>query len=113
LAEHAAGAARHSSGKRLADVADLVIDLCTPVGDALVRIPGLESPVGPSTTMAATAIVNLLKVATAERLIQRGQMPSVLTSAQVVGEERSEELFEDAYLDQAERSGPVLRTRKS
>jgi len=113
LAEHAAGPPRHSSGKKLADVADVVIDLCTPVGDALDRIPGLESPVGPSTTMAGTAIVNMLKVATATRLIERGRMPSVLTSAQIVGHERSEELFEDAYLDQAERSGPVLRTRRS
>lgn len=113
MAEHAAGAPRHSSGRKLADVADVVIDLCTPVGDALVRIPGLESPVGPSTTVAATAVVNLLKVATAARLVERGRMPSVLTSAQIVGPERSEELFEDAYLDQAERSGPVLRTRRS
>jgi uncharacterized phosphosugar-binding protein len=113
LAEHASGPPRHSSGNKLADVADVVIDLCTPVGDALVRIPGLESPVGPSTTMAATAVVNLLKVATAARLVEQGRMPSVLTSAQIVGHERSDELFEDAYLDQAERSGPVLRTRKS
>jgi uncharacterized phosphosugar-binding protein len=113
MAEYASSAARHSSGKKLADVADVVIDLCTPVGDALVQIPGLESPIGPSTTMAGTAIVNMLKVATAGRLLQRGRMPSVLTSAQIVGHQRSAELFEDAYLDQAERSGPVLRTRRS
>lgn len=111
LAEHRIGVARHSSGKRLWDVADVVIDLCTPVGDALCRIDGLDTPVGPSTTLASTAIVNLLKVETARLLVARGAMPSVMTSAQVIGSDRSRELFDDAYLDQAERSGPVLRTR--
>lgn len=113
LAEHAVGAARHSSGKKLAEVADVVIDMCTPIGDALCTIPGLATPVGPSTTVASAAIVNLVKIETAKRLTQLGKMPSVLTSSQLVGHDRSHELFEDAYLDQAERSGPLLRTRSS
>ncbi|GAA2773184.1 sugar isomerase domain-containing protein [Nonomuraea dietziae] len=37
----------HPSGTRLADHADVVIDLCTPVGDALCGIDGLTEPVGP------------------------------------------------------------------
>lgn len=112
LAEYGASLPRHSSGKKLADVVDVVIDLCTPVGDAVVEIDGLDTRVGPSTTLAGTAIVNELKVATARLLHERGQLPSVLTSAAVVGAERSLELFEDAYLDQAERSAAVLRVRK-
>jgi hypothetical protein len=34
----------HSSGKRLADAADIVIDTCAPVEDAIVKIPGMEPP---------------------------------------------------------------------
>ena len=45
-------------GSRLLDEADLVIDLCTPHADALVAIDGLDTPVGPGSTIAAVAIVN-------------------------------------------------------
>ncbi len=113
LAEFGASPARHGSGRKLADVVDLVIDLCTPIGDALCTIKGLDNRVGPSTTLAGTAIVNLIKVETARLLTASGHMPSVLTSGVVIGAERSAALFEDAYLDQAERSAAVLRTRRS
>lgn len=112
LDEYAASAPRHSSGKKLADVVDVVIDMCTPVGDAVSTVEGLDTRVGPSTTIAGTAIVNLIKVETARLLTARGRMPSVLTSGAVIGAERSKALFEDAYLDQAERSAAVLRTRR-
>ena len=45
-------------GSRLLDEANLVIDLCTPHADALVAIDGLDTPVGPGSTIAAVAIVN-------------------------------------------------------
>ena len=38
-------------GSRLLDEADLVLDLCTPPGDAMVHIPGLDTPVGPGSTV--------------------------------------------------------------
>ncbi|MET3805989.1 putative phosphosugar-binding protein [Nakamurella sp. UYEF19] len=112
MSEYGASTPRHSSGQKLSDVSDLVIDLCTPVGDSLCTLKGVETPVGPGSTLAATAIVNMLKVSTAQILAGRGQLPSVLTSAAVVGAERSHALFEDAYLDQAERSAAVLRVRR-
>jgi uncharacterized phosphosugar-binding protein len=112
LAASAASPARHSSGTKLCDHADVVIDLSTPVGDALCEIPGLDTPVGPGSTLAAVAIVNEIKVRTAELLVAQGRMPSVLTSGQLVGPERSHELFEDAYLDHATRAAAVLRKKE-
>ena len=91
------------TGSRLLDETDLVIDLCTPHADALVRIDGLDVPVGPGSTIAAVAIVNSIKVRTAQLLVQRGAMPSVLTRASVVGADRSRDLFEDAYREHARR----------
>jgi uncharacterized phosphosugar-binding protein len=99
----------HSSGTRLLDHADVVIDLCTPPGDALVTIDGLDTPVGPGSTIAAVAIANELKAQTAALLVARGAMPPVLTSAALVGPERSEELFDDAYAEHARRVTRVLR----
>jgi uncharacterized phosphosugar-binding protein len=99
----------HSSGTRLLDHADIVIDLCTPPGDALVRIDGLETPVAPGSTIAAVGIANELKARTAALLVERGAMPPVLTSAALVGRERSDQLFDEAYADHARRVAGVLR----
>ena len=71
------------------DEVDLVIDLCTPHADALITIDGLDTPVGPGSTITAIAIVNSIKVRTARLLVERGAMPPVITRASVVGAERS------------------------
>jgi len=90
-------------GSRLLDEADLVIDLCTPAADAMHHIDGLDTPVGPGSTIAAVAIVNSLKVRIAELLVERDAMPPVITRASVVGAERSRNLFDDAYREHARR----------
>ncbi|HVM29853.1 MAG TPA: SIS domain-containing protein [Candidatus Limnocylindrales bacterium] len=92
-----------AAGARLMDEADLVLDLCTPVADAMIEVEGLETPVGPGSTVAAVAIVNQIKVRVAELLVERGAMPPVITRGAVVGEERSRQLFEEAYREHARR----------
>lgn len=87
----------HSSGKRLPEIADITLDNCTPPGDALVWLPGLDDPVGPGSTIGGAAIVNCLKVAIAERLIGLGKPPLVLTSSYFIGAEASRQRFEDSY----------------
>ena len=98
-------------GSRLMEEADLVIDLCTPHADALVAIDGLDTPVGPGSTITAVAIVNAIKVRTAQLLTERGAMPPVITRASVVGAERSRSLFEAAYEEHARRiARAIIRT---
>jgi uncharacterized phosphosugar-binding protein len=110
--EHSLGGApSHSSGTRLFDHADVVVDLCTPLGDALVRIDGLETPVGPGSTIAAVAIANEIKSQTAALLVERDAMPPVLTSAALVGPERSRQSFDEAYAEHARRAAHFLRSR--
>jgi uncharacterized phosphosugar-binding protein len=96
------------SGSRLMDEADLVIDLCTPHGDALVQLEGLDTPVGPGSTITAVAIVNSIKVRTAQLLVERGAMPPVITRASVVGAERSQASFDGAYEEYARRLARVI-----
>jgi uncharacterized phosphosugar-binding protein len=108
VAHSMASRSGHSSGTRLLDHADIVIDLCTPVGDAMVSIEGIDTPIGPGSTAANAIIVNELKVQTAERLAARGLLPPVLTSSAVVGKDRSRELFEAAYGEHARRLGREL-----
>ena len=99
----------HSSGTRLLDHADLVIDIGTPAGDALVGLEGLDTPVGPGSSLANVTVVNEIKVTTAALLLERGKMPPVLTSSSVVGEARSRSLFDEAYGEHADRLTRVLR----
>jgi uncharacterized phosphosugar-binding protein len=103
MASNSAGKASHSSGTTLSDNADLVIDLMVPLGDALVEIPGMQTPVGPGSTMTAIAIVNEIKVQVAEKLFAGGYTPQVLTSSAVVGEVESKRLFDAAYAEHARR----------
>lgn len=99
----------HASGTILADHADVVIDTCTPLGDAAVDVEGWENKVGPVSSIANIAIVNMIKVLTAQKLADRGIELPVLTGPQIAGAERSRELFERAYLDHARRKASVLR----
>jgi uncharacterized phosphosugar-binding protein len=94
-------------GGRLLDEADIIIDLCTLEADAMVEIPGLDTPVGPGSTLAYVAIVNSLKVRIAQLLMEKGVTPPVITRASVVGAERSRALFDSAYREHARR---VART---
>ncbi len=102
--EHCLAArALHTSGKKLSDIADVVIDNCTPAGDALVTIAGLDDPVGPGSTIGAAAVTNALKCAVAQRLTALGQPPVVLTSSYFIGEEASHQRFDACYDDYRQR----------
>src|SRR5688500_13342547 len=48
---------RHSSGKTIFDIADIVVDTCAPGGDASVPIEGHQDKLGPVSTMAFVACV--------------------------------------------------------
>ncbi len=105
-------AALHSSGKKLTDIADIVIDNCTPAGDALVRVPGLEDPVGPGSTIGAATVTNALKCLTAEKLTALGKPPIVLTSSFFIGSEASKKRFDDCYDDYRDRVQKVYGGRQ-
>lgn len=109
VAHSMAGAPGHSSGTRLLDHADVVLDLCTPPGDALVQVEGLDTPVGPGSTLANVVLANEIKVRTAARLHARDAMTPVITSAALVGAERAGELFDAAYAEHARRAARILR----
>ncbi|HEY0946664.1 MAG TPA: SIS domain-containing protein [Opitutaceae bacterium] len=98
-----ASTSRHAAGKKLTDFADLVLDTGAPVGDAMVRVRGLDTPVAPGSTVGGCLLVNTLKAEIASRLTAAGQPPKVLSSAAVVGSGRAVQLFESAYDEHAHR----------
>ena len=72
---------RHPSGKRLFEVCDYVLDNGGIPGDACVTLKGLSQTIAPTSTVVDTAIVNLISIGTAQKLLDRGIVPPVFTSA--------------------------------
>ena len=77
--------ATHSSGKKLADVADIVIDNCTPAEDALVQIENWKAPVAAGSTVAFITIAMSIIAQVAANLSAKGLTPPVFVSPNVVG----------------------------
>ena len=94
---------KRADGKKLSDFADLILDTGAPVGDAMVRIPGLDTPVAPGSTVGGAVLVNCIKAEVARLLTEAGQPPTVLSAGVVVGAERAVTLFEAAYDEHAHR----------
>src|SRR4029079_11610728 len=77
--------ATHSSGKRLADAADAVIDTCAPVEDAIVPIEGWSRPVSGSSTVLAMILTHELIARTAAALSARGIELPTFASPTIAG----------------------------
>jgi uncharacterized phosphosugar-binding protein len=69
----------------------------------MVRIPGLETPVSPGSTVGGCLLVNALKAEVAELLTKAGHPPKALAAAAIVGTSRAAEIFEAAYDEHAHR----------
>src|SRR5688572_7959355 len=98
-----ASKSRRADGLKLTDFADLVLDTGAPVGDAMVKVAGLDTAVSPGSTVGGAILVNAVKAEVAARLTAAGQPPTVLSAGAVVGVERATRLFESAYDEHAHR----------
>lgn len=84
---------RHSSGKRLAEIADMTLDTCVPRGDALVSIEGVAERVGGASSVIGIALINALVAETTARLAASGvDAPVIPTMNLPGGDEKMERL---------------------
>jgi uncharacterized phosphosugar-binding protein len=97
LQHTAATPSRHASGRKLAEIADITIDNCSPPGDAVTEIDGVPFKIGPVSSIGALSVVNALKTRTAELMVERGVVPTVLTSPHFVGSDVGAEQLERVY----------------
>ncbi len=79
------GASRHSSGKKLFEAADIVIDNCGCHGDASMRIDEINRSVAPTSTAAGAAILNAIEARAVEIMVSEGFTPEVFSSSNVDG----------------------------
>lgn len=88
---------RQAGMPRLFETADLVLDNCAPVGDALIELPGQPQKVGPSSTVTGAAILNAVVARTAQLLLERtGDVP-VFMSANLDGGDEHNRRWLDHY----------------
>jgi uncharacterized phosphosugar-binding protein len=97
----------HPSGKKLLDVADVILDNGAPIGDSLLTIEGCRNKTGPFSTLGGALIMNLLRCEVAQRLVDRGIEPVFLPSHQFVGSRTVEEQLEFFYAQYARRVAPL------
>lgn len=72
---------RHPSGKRLFELADLVLDNTGVPGDAALELPGLPRKVGPTSTVVGALLLNAMVVRAIELALSRGHTPEVYASS--------------------------------
>lgn len=72
---------RHPNGKKLHEVCDFVLDNGGVVGDASVSLDGLQQKIAPTSSVLDITLVNLVTINAVEKLLARGMVPPVFTSA--------------------------------
>src|SRR5690349_16790907 len=97
----------HPSGKKLTDVADVILDNGAPVGDSLLALAGSTGKTGPFSTVGGALVMNMLRCEVAQRLVDRGIEPVFLPSHQFVGSRTVEQQLEYFYAQYARRVAPL------
>ncbi len=87
---------KHSSGRRLSEIADLVIDNRAPYGDATIELgDGLAA--GAVSSITAAYIAQLLTLGTAQRLRDAGEVPPLYRSANIPGGDTHNDALKARY----------------
>ena len=94
---------RHSCGKRLFELADVVVDTGVPKNDAGLFIEGLEDPVGATSTSIAVAVGQAINAATSAKLIEMGHKPMIMVSPNTTEKERANKINDRNYRELWER----------
>lgn len=98
---------RHSSGKTIFDIGDIVVDTCAPIGDATVDLKNHQDKVGPVSTMAFVTCVWMTVTTVAEILADRGVKLFIHPSHNVPGDTTAKVRLEEALAEYKARVAGV------
>lgn len=88
---------RHPNKTNLFDYADVCIDDFNPVGDAVVNVPGLVTPIAPVSNIVDFYIAHLLEIETVRQCVERGITPPVWSSANTPGGDEKNAAYLEKY----------------
>ncbi|UJP11389.1 SIS domain-containing protein [Microbacterium sp. KUDC0406] len=95
---------KHPSGKRLSEVADVVIDNLAPYGDSTLEVTeGIGA--GAISSITAAFIAQLLTLGVARQIAQTGQKPPMYISANIPGGDEHNHVLEELYAGRIRRGG--------
>ncbi|WP_353953235.1 SIS domain-containing protein [Knoellia sp. S7-12] len=87
---------KHQSGKRLCEIADVVIDNLAPFGDATLELDhGIK--VGAVSSLTAAFIAQALTLGVVSRMLEAGEVPPVFLSANIPGGDEHNQVLKDRY----------------
>ena len=98
---------RHSSGKTIFDIADVVVDTCAPLEDASVTLKNHQDKIGPVSTMAFITCVWMTITTVAEILADRGVKLHIHPSHNVPGDSTARERLDEALAEYKRRISGV------
>jgi uncharacterized phosphosugar-binding protein len=94
---------KHPSGKRLSEIADVVIDNRAPFGDTTLSLPG-DVGVGAISSITSAFIAQLLTIEVSRRISERGAVPPLYISANIPGGDEHNTELENLYRDRIRRT---------
>jgi uncharacterized phosphosugar-binding protein len=87
---------RHTCGKRLFELADYLLDVRSPVGDAILEIDGLPVKTAPSSTVIGVTMLHAVISQSIAYLIEEGITPPIFLSGNLDGaDERNQRLLKE------------------
>jgi uncharacterized phosphosugar-binding protein len=98
---------RHSCGKTIFDLADVVVDTCVPLEDASVTLKNHQDKIGPVSTMAFITCVWMTIMTVAEILTDRGVKLYIHSSHNVPGDETAKQRLDEALAEYKKRIAGV------
>lgn len=98
---------RHSTGKTIFDIADIVVDSCAPIIDASVDLKNHQDKVGPVSTMAFVTCVWMTVTTVAEILAERGVKLFIHPSHNVPGDTTAKQRLDAALAEYKKRVAGV------
>jgi uncharacterized phosphosugar-binding protein len=98
---------RHSCGKTIFELADIVVDTCAPLGDASVTLKNHQDKIGPVSTMAFITCVWMTITTVAEILVQRGVKLYIHPSHNVPGDDTARIRLTEALAEYKRRIAGV------
>jgi uncharacterized phosphosugar-binding protein len=93
---------KHPSGRRLSEIADVVLDNRAPYGDTTIDVGGVQ--VGAVSSITAAFLAQLLTIGAARRIADSGHTPPIYVSANVPGGDKHNSALEARYGERIRRT---------
>jgi uncharacterized phosphosugar-binding protein len=98
---------RHSSGKKMYEFCDVILDNLTVPGDAVLEDDRLPQKVGPTSGWIGCLLLQALMAETSERLVEKGMVPPIYYALNLDGQEEYVQYLDELRQEYGTRFGGI------